>query len=262
MSAEIVAIIPARYRSTRLPGKALAEIGGRPMICHVAERTRLARGIATVLVATDDARIRDAVVASGGQVVMTRADHPSGTDRLAEVAAGLAADVVINVQGDLPLLDPLMVEVLADRMASEHDLPMATLATPIADETEWRSPHVVKVVSDRAGRALYFSRSPIPHVRLGASADPRAAAEAAVRQGLARKHVGLYAYRREALLRFASLRPSPLEEAEGLEQLRALHHGMRIRVVPMDGEGGVAVDTPEDLERVRALLAPEKGRTV
>ena len=124
------------------------------------------------------------------------------------------------------------------------------------------APSVVKVVVDARGDALYFSRSPIPHLRLGASTDPRAAAEAAVARGLARKHVGLYAYRKEALLRFASLAPSPLEEAEGLEQLRALHHGMRIRVVPMDGEGGVAVDTPEDLERVRALLAPEKGRTV
>ena len=123
------------------------------------------------------------------------------------------------------------------------------------------APSVVKVVADARGDALYFSRSPIPHVRLGAAADPRAAAEAAVARGLARKHVGLYAYRREALLRFASLPPSPLEEAEGLEQLRALHHGMRIRVVPVDGEGGVAVDTPEDLERVRALLVPEKGRT-
>jgi 3-deoxy-manno-octulosonate cytidylyltransferase (CMP-KDO synthetase) len=124
------------------------------------------------------------------------------------------------------------------------------------------APSVVKVVCDARGNALYFSRSPIPHVRLGTSADPRAAAEAAVARGIARKHVGLYAYRREALLRFASLRPSPLEEAEGLEQLRALHHGMRIRVVPVDGEGGVAVDTPGDLERVRALLVPEKGRTV
>ena len=245
MSAEIVAIIPARYRSTRLPGKALAEIGGRPMICHVAERTRLARGIATVLVATDDARIRDAVVASGGQVVMTRADHPSGTDRLAEVAAGLAADVVINVQGDLPLLDPLMVEVLADRMASEHDLPMATLATPIADETEWRSPHVVKVVSDRAGRALYFSRSPIPFDRDGTR---RAGAP------LGWRHIGMYAYRRDVLLRLAALAPTPLEELERLEQLRALEHGIAIGVVEWRAtDPMIEVDTQEDLERARSV---------
>ena len=154
MGAETVAIIPARYRSTRLPGKALALIGDRPMICHVAERTQRARGLAGVIVATDDQRIHDAVVAAGGRVIMTRADHPSGTDRLAEVAAALTADVLVNVQGDLPLLDPVMVERLAARMADEPDLPMATLATPIRDDAEWRSPHVVKVVSGRGGRAL------------------------------------------------------------------------------------------------------------
>jgi len=139
---------------------------------------------------------------------------------------------------------------------------MATLSVPLRTVEEMLAPSVVKVVADADGNALYFSRSPIPHVRRGAGGDLRAAAEAAVARGLARKHVGLYAYRRDALLRFASLPPSPLEEAEGLEQLRALHHGMRIRVVPVDGESGVAVDTPDDLERVRALLAPEKGRGV
>jgi 3-deoxy-manno-octulosonate cytidylyltransferase (CMP-KDO synthetase) len=139
---------------------------------------------------------------------------------------------------------------------------MATLSLPLRSVEEMLAPSVVKVVVDARGDALYFSRSPIPHVRRGAASDLRAAAEAAVSRAIARKHVGLYAYRREALLRLASLPPSPLEEAEGLEQLRALHHGMRIRVVPVDGEGGVAVDTPEDLERVRALLLPEKGRTV
>jgi 3-deoxy-manno-octulosonate cytidylyltransferase (CMP-KDO synthetase) len=136
---------------------------------------------------------------------------------------------------------------------------MATLSLPLRSADEMMAPSVVKVVTDARGDALYFSRSPVPHVRLGAGTDLRAAALAAVARGLARKHVGLYAYRREALLRFASLPPSPLEEAEGLEQLRALAHGMRIRVVPVEGEGGVAVDTPEDLERVRALLVPEKG---
>src|SRR5205814_8636395 len=146
----------------RLPGKAMALLGGRPMICHVAERTRRARGLARVLVATDDERIAEAARAAGTEAVLTRGDHPSGTDRLAEVVRGLEADVVGNVQGDLPLLDPAMVEQLVARMTAETDLPMATLATPLHDEAEWRSPHVVKVVVGRDGRALYFSRSPVP----------------------------------------------------------------------------------------------------
>ena len=251
MSAEIVAIIPARYRSTRLPGKALAEIGGRPMICHVVERTRRARGVAAVWVATDDARIRDAVVATGGQVVMTRTDHPSGTDRLAEVAAGLAAEVVINVQGDLPLLDPLMIEVLADRMTHEPDLPMATLATPIADDAEWRSPHVVKVVSDRAGQALYFSRSPIPFDRDGTRRPD---------EPLGWRHIGMYAYRRDVLLRLAALAPTPLEERERLEQLRALEHGIAIGVVEWHAtDPMIEVDTQEDLERARSAWRSSDG---
>jgi 3-deoxy-manno-octulosonate cytidylyltransferase (CMP-KDO synthetase) len=246
MGAETVAIIPARYRSTRLPGKALAPIGDRPMICHVAERTRRARGIAAVLVATDDERIRDAVVASGGEVVMTRADHPSGTDRLAEVAAQLSADVVINVQGDLPLLDPTMIELLAARMDGDHTLPMATLATPIMDDDEWRSPHVVKVVMGRDGRALYFSRSPVPWDR-----DATRRAD----EPYGWRHVGMYAYRREVLLRLATLRPSPLEEREKLEQLRALEHGIAIGVVEWRAASPlIEVDTPEDLERARRAL--------
>jgi 3-deoxy-manno-octulosonate cytidylyltransferase (CMP-KDO synthetase) len=243
MGAETVAIIPARYRSTRLPGKALALIGDRPMICHVAERARQARGLAGVIVATDDRRIHDAVVTGGGRVIMTRADHPSGTDRLAEVAASLTADVLVNIQGDLPLLDPEMVERLAARMASEPDLPMATLATPIRDEGEWRSPHVVKVVSGRDGRALYFSRSPIPFDRDGTRG-------ADVPFGW--RHVGMYAYRREILLRLASLRPTPLEESERLEQLRALEHGIAIGVSEWHGAAPlIEVDTPEDLELAR-----------
>jgi 3-deoxy-manno-octulosonate cytidylyltransferase (CMP-KDO synthetase) len=257
MGAETVAIIPARYRSTRLPGKALAMIGDRPMICHVAERTRRARGLAGVIVATDDARIRDAVVARGGHVTMTRADHPSGTDRLAEVAGGLAAAVVVNVQGDLPLLDPVMVERLAARMATERELPMATLATPIRDEAEWRSPHVVKVVFGRDGRALYFSRSPVPFDRDGARRPD---------EPLGWRHIGMYAYRRDVLLRLASLRPTPLEERERLEQLRALEHGIAIGVVEWLGaEPLIEVDTPEDLELARrawaAAAAPDGGGT-
>jgi 3-deoxy-manno-octulosonate cytidylyltransferase (CMP-KDO synthetase) len=258
----IVAIIPARFGSTRLPGKPLSDIHGKTMIQRVHERARAARSVDRVVVATDDERVADAVRGFGGEAVLTSPAHPSGTDRIAEAARGLAAEVVVNVQGDEPLLDPGGIDAAAGALLDDPSLPMATLSLPLRTVEEMLAPSVVKVVADARGDALYFSRSPIPHLRLGASSDLRAAAEAAVGRGLARRHVGLYAYRREALLRLAALPPSPLEEAEGLEQLRALHHGMRIRVVPVDGEGGVAVDTPEDLERVRALLAPQKGRDV
>jgi 3-deoxy-manno-octulosonate cytidylyltransferase (CMP-KDO synthetase) len=256
----IVAIIPARFASTRLPGKPLSEIHGRTMIERVYERVRAAREVGRVVVATDDERIARAVRAFGGEAAMTSPEHPSGTDRVAEAARGIEAEVIVNVQGDEPMLDPAAIDAAARALLDDPALPMATPSLPLRRVEEMLASSVVKVVVDARGDALYFSRSPIPHVRLGASGDPRAAAEAAVASGLARKHVGLYAYRREALLRFASLPPSPLEQAEGLEQLRALYHGMRIRVVPVDGEGGVAVDTLEDLERVRALLAPGKGK--
>jgi len=159
------------------------------------------------------------------------------------------------------LLDPDGIDAVVGTLVDDADLPMSTLSVPLRDVDELLSPSVVKVVTDQRGDALYFSRSPIPHLRLEATDGPRAAVEAAIASGLVRKHVGLYGYRREALLRFAALPPSPLEQAEGLEQLRALENGMRIRVVAMDGEGGVAVDTPQDLERVRELLAPEAARS-
>jgi 3-deoxy-manno-octulosonate cytidylyltransferase (CMP-KDO synthetase) len=258
----IVAIIPARLASTRLPGKPLCVIHGKTMIERVYERASAARAVGRVVVATDDERIASVVRGFGGEAVMTSPDHATGTDRLAEALRSIDAEAIVNVQGDEPMLDPAGIDAAVGALLEDPSLPMATLSVPLRSALEMLAPSVVKVVVDAWGNALYFSRSPIPHVRLAGAADSRAAAEAAVARGLARKHVGLYAYRREALLRFASFPPSPLEEAEGLEQLRALHHGMRIRVVPMDGEGGVAVDTPEDLERVRALLAPEKGRTV
>lgn len=219
------------------------------MICHVAERTRLARGFGDVIVATDDARIAAAVAATGARVVMTRADHPSGTDRLAEVAESLDAEIIINVQGDLPLLDPTMVEELAARLTADASLPMATLAVPIRDEAEWRSPHVVKVVAGRDGHALYFSRSAIPHDRDGRT-----------RPGdvLGLRHVGMYGYRRDILLRLAGLAPTPLEERERLEQLRALEHGITIGIVEWTAaEPLIEVDTADDLERARAAL--ERG---
>jgi 3-deoxy-manno-octulosonate cytidylyltransferase (CMP-KDO synthetase) len=257
----IVAIIPARFASTRLPGKPLSDIHGKTMIERVWERVRTAALVERVVVATDDERIAAVVRGFGGEAVLTSPEHTTGTDRLAEAARSIPADLIVNVQGDEPMLDPAGIDRAAGALLEDGSLPMATLSLPLRSIEEMLAPSVVKVVTDADGNALYFSRSPIPHVRIGASADLRAAAEAAVARSLARKHVGLYAYRREALLRFASLPPAPLEEAEGLEQLRALHHGMRIRVVPTDGEGGVAVDTPEDLERVRALLVPEKGRS-
>jgi 3-deoxy-manno-octulosonate cytidylyltransferase (CMP-KDO synthetase) len=257
----IVAIIPARYAATRLPGKPLSEIHGKTMIERVYERARAATKVDRVLVATDDDRIAAAVRGFGGEAVLTSAAHATGTDRLAEVARGIEAEIVVNVQGDEPMLDPAGIDAVAQALLDDPGLEMSTLSLPLRSVDEMLAASVVKVVTDARGDALYFSRSPIPHVRLGAVSDARAAAEAAVARELARKHVGLYAYRREALLRFAALAPTPLEQAEGLEQLRALAHGMRIRVVPLEGEGGVAVDTPEDLERVRALLVPEKGRT-
>jgi 3-deoxy-manno-octulosonate cytidylyltransferase (CMP-KDO synthetase) len=257
----IVAIIPARFASTRLPGKPLSDIHGRSMIQRVYERASAARRPDRVLVATDDERIASVVRGFGGEALLTSPDHATGTDRVAEAAGAIDADVVINVQGDEPMLDPDGIDAAAGALLEDPSSPMATVSLPLASAEEMLSSSVVKVVVDARGDALYFSRSPIPHVRRGASADLRASAEAAVARGLARKHVGLYAYRREALLRLASLPPSPLEEAEGLEQLRALFHGLRIRVAPMVGEGGVAVDTPEDLRRVRELLAPGKGKS-
>jgi 3-deoxy-manno-octulosonate cytidylyltransferase (CMP-KDO synthetase) len=251
----IVAIIPARFGSTRLPGKPLSDIHGKPMIQHVYERAVRARGLARVLVATDDERIAAAVRGFGGEAVMTSPHHATGTDRLAEAMRATDAQVVVNVQGDEPMLDPSGIEAALEPMAREPQLEMATLSLPLRDAEEMLSPMVVKVVSDARGDALYFSRSPIPCVRSAGAADARAAAQQAVQRGLARKHVGLYVYRREALLRFAALAASPLEQAEGLEQLRALENGMRIRVVAAQGESGLAVDTPEDLDRVRALMA-------
>jgi 3-deoxy-manno-octulosonate cytidylyltransferase (CMP-KDO synthetase) len=251
----IVAIIPARFGSTRLPGKPLSDIHGQPMVQRVHERVRRASRIDRVLVATDDERIARVVEGFGGEAVLTSPHHASGTDRLAEAAAGLDADVIVNVQGDEPLIDPAIIDAVVEPFAHDPSLPMSTVSLPLRSLADMLSPTVVKVVTDDRGNALYFSRSPIPFVRDGGPPDARAAAERAVAAGLARRHVGIYAYRKDALLRFAALPRSPLEDAEGLEQLRALAAGMAIRVVPREGEGGRAVDTPADLEQVRLLLA-------
>jgi len=255
MATSFRIVIPARYASTRLPAKPLADICGKPMIVivRVLERVEGAGALET-WVATDHAEVRDAVAAAGGAVLMTRADHPSGTDRLAEVAAlrGWSDDdIVVNVQGDEPLIDPALIDALAALM-QDGTLPMATLAAhAIHDPAEVFNPNVVKVVCDAAGHAQYFSRAPIPWAR-----DAWAGGERTLPEGLpVLRHVGLYAYRVGFLRRYAGLVPSPLEHWEALEQLRAMWHGYRIRVLELEQAPAAGVDTPQDLERVRALFA-------
>ena len=234
-----IAVIPARYASSRLPGKPLVDIAGQTMIERVYRRAEQASTVDQVLVATDDERIFAVVRAFGGEVVMTSPDHPSGTDRIAEAVRGLDAEIVVNVQGDEPLLDPAEIDAVVQPLREDAALMMTTLATPLLDPSD---PNVVKVVFDRMGRALYFSRCPIPYHRSGA--------------GNHYKHIGLYGYRKEFLLRYAALAPTPLEQAEALEQLRALEHGCAIHVAVTEHDA-VSVDTPEDLERVRRLFAPD-----
>jgi 3-deoxy-manno-octulosonate cytidylyltransferase (CMP-KDO synthetase) len=239
---EIVAVIPARFASTRLPGKPLLSDTGRPLIQHVVEGARKASRLDRVIVATDDTRIAEAVVGFGGECVMTRSDHPTGTDRVAEVAAGLpGARIVVNLQGDEPEISGHALDLVVELLERDPDAPMATLATPIVSEEVYRDPSCVKVVCSAAGRALYFSRSPIPHHRDGASSRPPG-------QPLAYLHLGLYAYRRDFLLALATLPPSPLESTERLEQLRVLESGRPIAVGIVD-EPSVGIDTPEDYRR-------------
>ena len=224
------------------------------MIQHVCERARRAKRLDRVLVATDDERIASVVRGFGGEAVMTSTAHASGTDRVAEAARAIDASIVVNVQGDEPMLDPLLLDAAVDAIVRDETLPITTVSVPLGDLDEMLSPAVVKVVTDSRNRALYFSRSPIPHLRRDGG-ELRDAAAAAVATGLARRHLGVYVFRREALFTFASLPLAPLEQAEGLEQLRALHHGLPIGVVHVWAEAGVAVDTPADLERARLLLA-------
>ncbi|MFN3650821.1 MAG: 3-deoxy-manno-octulosonate cytidylyltransferase [Armatimonadota bacterium] len=237
---KVMGVVPARYASSRFPGKPLAVIAGKTMIEHVYRRASEAKSLQELWVATDDERIFAAVEAFGGNVVMTRPDHPTGTDRIAEAASGLDAEVIVNIQGDEPLLDPGEIDAVVEPFTTEPDVVMSTAATPIKDPRDVQDPGVVKVVLDRRGFALYFSRLPIPYYR-------------AASDGRWLKHLGLYAYRRDFLFTYAALPPTPLEAAERLEQLRALEHGHRIRVVLTDHDA-VSVDTPQDLERVRALF--------
>lgn len=237
----VVGVIPARYASSRLPGKALADIAGKSMIQWVYERARQAQCLRQVLVATDDERIFAVVEGFGGEVVMTSPAHPSGTDRLAEAARDLACDIVVNVQGDEPLIDPRAIDQAVQPLLDDATVMMSTLATPITSEAVWRDPNVVKVVTDLNGFALYFSRLPIPYHRDGMESLH------------ALHHLGLYVYRKEFLLRFAALSPSPLEQLERLEQLRVLENGDKIKVVVTDYQA-IGVDTAEDLEKVRRQL--------
>jgi 3-deoxy-manno-octulosonate cytidylyltransferase (CMP-KDO synthetase) len=241
----LIGVIPARYASTRFPGKPLVSIAGKPLLQHVIERCRRAASLAEVIVATDDERIR-AVAGRLGRVEMTSPHHPSGTDRIAEVAQRIECDGVVNIQGDEPLIDPAVIDQVGRALA---DAEMSTAATPLRDPAEYDNPNVVKVVVGATGRALYFSRRTIPFLR--DTAGRPLAEQLAAFPFL--KHLGIYGYRRETLLRLVHFPVSALEQAERLEQLRALEHDIPIRVVTV-AEASVGVDTPEDAARVGRLL--------
>lgn len=250
-------IVPARRHSTRLPGKMLADIGGKPMVVRVAERAEES-GAQRVVVATDDGEIAAVVRAAGGEALLTSPDHPSGTDRLAEAAAqlGLAATaIVVNVQGDEPLIDPSLIAGVAQLLAGTPSASVATAAHAIDRAADFFDPNVVKVVCDESGMAAYFSRAPIPWAReafAGAAAKP----PSGLPEGLpALRHIGIYAYRAAFLAEFRGLAPTAAERFEALEQLRALGHGHRIAVLPWAGAPAPGVDTPADLDRVRALVS-------
>jgi 3-deoxy-manno-octulosonate cytidylyltransferase (CMP-KDO synthetase) len=235
----ILGVIPARFASVRFPGKALATLAGKPIIQHVYERSVQARYLTDVIIATDDERIYDAGRSFGARVKMTRSDHASGTDRVAEAASSDMASIVVNIQGDEPLIDPAAIDAAVLALIDNPDVPMATLKKRIENDDEIPNPNVVKVVTDREGNALYFSRWPLPFDR----------GESAVRY----KHIGLYVYRRDFLLGYSQLPVGPLEQAERLEQLRALENGYRIRVMETEYES-LGVDTPEDLDTVARLF--------
>ncbi len=244
---KILCVIPARYASTRLPGKPLKDIAGKPMICRVYDRASQAKTLSGVLVATDDERILQAVESHGGRAMMTAKDHPTGTDRLAEVAAANPdVDLIINVQGDEPLIEPSLIDELGRAFENDNGLQMATVATPITEEAEQRNPNNVKVIMDKNGYALYFSRSLIPYPRNDAGTPVY-------------KHIGIYAYRREFLLAYAKMKPTPLERAESLEQLRALENGYKIKCIVTNARF-VGVDTPEDLAKVNEIYQAMKEK--
>ena len=236
----VLCVIPARYASSRLPGKPLADIAGKPMIQWVYEQASKAKRPQETIVATDNQRVFAAVDGFGGRVIMTRADHQSGTDRLAEVARKYPlVDLIVNVQGDEPLIPPEIIDLLVSAFDDEKDISMATLKC-IMPESEYSNPAAVKVVTDANNNALYFSRAQIPYLRNNTGVKIY-------------KHIGIYAYKRDFLMNFANMQPSILEQTESLEQLRALENGYKIKVLPVD-YSVVGVDTPEDLEKVRIIL--------
>lgn len=238
---EAIGVIPARFGSTRFPGKVLADILGRPMIQWVWEGAKKAVSLDDLVVATDDEKVLKAVEGFGGKAIFTSAQHRTGTDRICEVVNPLDVKVVVNIQGDVPMLEASMVDDLTGVLLESPEIQMATLMHPIASIDELKDPNVVKVVTDKDGFALYFSRAPIPYLKTGGGHR-------------AFKHIGMYAYTKDFLFTFANLSISALEGAEALEQLRALEHGHRIKVVETKYDS-VGVDTPKDLERVRRLLA-------
>ena len=238
---KILGVIPARFSSTRFPGKVLAQIAGKTMLQHVYERASLSTYLSSILIATDDDRVYSAAKNFGARVRMTRSDHFSGTDRVAEAASAVDAEIVVNIQGDEPLIDPAAIDAAILPMVHLPELLMGTLKKRIEDAREIADPNVVKVVTDRAGDAVYFSRCPIPFEREKSVSTPYF------------KHIGLYVYQRDFLLGYSALPVGPLETAERLEQLRALENGFRIRVVETEYES-LGVDTPEDLARVSRLF--------
>ena len=242
---KILGIIPARYASTRFPGKPLALIAGKPLLQHVVEQCQKAKALSEIIVATDDTRIWE-VAQNFCRVEMTRPDHPSGSDRIAEVTERCGGDAVVNIQGDEPLIDPNVIDAVANALAHDE---MSTAATPIKNFSEYDNPNVVKVVVNAAGRALYFSRRTLPYLR--DVADRPVAEQLAAFPFL--KHLGIYGYRRETLLRLVKFPVSPLENAEKLEQLRALENGLGIAVVQVDYDS-IGVDLPADVQRVEAIL--------
>ena len=250
-------VIPARYASTRLPGKPLLDIAGKPMVVRVAERAAQSRA-AAVWIATDHVQIEAVAHGYGLRALMTRSDHPSGTDRLAEVVMQLGCsddEIIVNVQGDEPLIDPALIDSVAEELDHDSNAAIATASHSLRSSADLFNPNVVKVVTDAQGRALYFSRAPIPYARdafaATGSALPAAAGKALPPGLPARRHIGLYAYRAGFLRRYATLAPAAIEYFESLEQLRALWHGYRIRVFETVEVPEAGVDTPEDLERVR-----------
>ena len=248
---KILGIIPARYGSSRFPGKVLAQISSETMLQHVYERACQARYLGSTIIATDDRRVYEVAKSFGADVRMTRSDHPTGTDRVAEVASSVeGAEIIVNIQGDEPLIDPAAIDAAVLPLVHDPDVAMATLKKRIEDPREIEDPNVVKVVTDRAGDAIYFSRRAIPYHRGGVGTSADAAGRSACATYF--KHIGLYVYRRAFLLGYSQMPVGPLERAERLEQLRALENGYRIRVVETEYES-LGVDTPEDLERVSKL---------